>query len=214
MQKQRSFRASLLVFSMLPLVIAGVTIRLHASPRPPSRTSTLQGQMFQDLQNLSQQMSVDHTVHWKHSAPGDGEVTTSMSVAATNFDGCSVIWSQTQEATRPGQLFYIETHRFEVPLAKMDPKQITVEAVGPGQSARLGIEPGDYFSVILHSVGGKNSVNRLEHNISFNQKTGPVASVEQQMVSSAWVRVVHEEQGELLKNDFQKAIASCAAAGQ
>jgi hypothetical protein len=214
MQKQRIFRTRLLVFSMLPLVIAGVTIRPHASPRPVFRMSTLQDQMFQDLQNLSKQMSVDHTVHWKHTASGDGEVTTSMSVSATNFDGCSVVWSQTQEGTNPGELFYIETHRFEVPLAKMDAKQITVQPVGAGQSARPGIEPGDYYSVLLHSLGGKNSVNMLEHNISFDQKAGPAATVEQQKVSSAWVRVVHEEQGEILKKDFQKAIASCIAAGQ
>lgn len=214
MQQQKSFYAGLLVFSMLPLVIAGAKIRSHASMRSALLMSTLQSQMFQDLQNLSQQMSVDHTVHWKHTEPGEGDVATSMSVAATNFDGCSVVWSQTQEATKPGELFYIETHRFEVPLAKMDAKHITVQPVGAGQSARPGIEPGDYYSVLLHSLGGKNSVNMLEHNITFDQKTGPVASVQQQMVSTAWVRVVHEEQGELLKKDFQQAIASCIAAGQ
>jgi len=209
MHKQRSFYASLLVFSMLPLVIAGVMIQSHASPRPSLRMSALQSQMFQALQNLSQEMSIDHTVRWKH-----GEVTTSMSLAPTNFDGCSVVWSQTQEGTRPRELFYVETHRFEVPLASMDAKQITIEPVGAGQSARPGIEPGDYYTVLLHSLGGKNSVNMLEHNITFNQKKGPIASVQQLMVSSAWVRVVHEEKGERLKSEFQQAIASCIAAGQ
>ena len=117
-----------------------------------------------------------------------------MSVATTNFDGCSVVWSQTQEGTRPGELFYIETHRFEVPLATMDAKQITVER-WRGQSAQPGIEPGDYYTVLLHSLGGKKSVNMVEHNIVFNQEKGPIASVEQLMVSSAWVRVVREEKG-------------------
>ncbi len=214
MHKQRSFYASLLVFSILSLAIAGVMIQSHASPRPSLRTSILQSQMFQDLQNLSQEMSVDHTEHWKHTEPRGGEVITSMSVAPTNFDGCSVVWSETQEGTRPGELFYVETHRFEVPLAIMDAKQITVEPVGAGQSARPGIEPGDYYTVLLHSLGGKNAVNMLEHNITFNQKKGPIASVQQLMVSSAWVRVVHEEKGERLKTEFQHAIASCIAAGQ
>ena len=214
MQRQGSWFAGLLVFSMLPLAIAGVRIQPHASPRPASRTSALQSQMFQDLQNLAQEMSIDHTVHWKHAEPHGGEVITSMSVAATNFDGCSVVWSQTQEGTRPGELFYIETHRFEVPLATMDAKQITVEPVGAGQSARPGIEPGDYYTVLLHSLGGNKPVNMVEHNITFNQKKGPISSVEQLMVSSAWVRVVREEKGEKLKTEFQQAIASCSAAGQ
>ena len=214
MQRQGSWFAGLLVFAMLPLAIAGVRIQPHASPRPALRMSALQSQMFQDLQNLSQEMSVDHTVHWKHTEPHGNEVITSMSVAATNFDGCSVVWSQTQEGTRPGELFYVETHRFEVPLATMDAKQITVEPVGAGQSARPGIEPGDYYTVLLHSLGGKKSVNMVEHNIVFNQEKGPIASVEQLMVSSAWVRVVREEKGEKLKTEFQQAIASCSAAGQ
>src|SRR5271156_4538479 len=214
MHRQGSWFAGLLVFSMLPLVIAGVTIQPHASPRPALWMSILQSQMFQDLQNLSQEMSIDHTVHWKHSEPRGGEVITAMSVAPTNFDGCSVVWSQTQEGTRPGELFYVETHRFEVPLSSMDAKQITVEPVGAGQSARPGIEPGDYYTVLLHSLGGKNTVNMVDHNITFNQKKGPIASVEQLMVSSAWVRVRQEENAETLKTDFQQAIASCIAAGQ
>jgi len=214
MHRQGSWFSGLLVFSMVPLAIAGVMIQPPASGRPALRISTLQSQMFQDLQNLSQEMSIDHTVHWKHREPRGGEVITSMSVAPTNFDGCSVVWSQTQEGTRPGELFYVETHRFEVPLASMDAKQITVEPVGAGQSARPGIEAGDYYTVLLHSLGGKNTVNMVQHNITFNQKKGPISSVEQLMVSNAWVRVVHEEKGETLKTDFQQAIAACIAAGQ
>jgi hypothetical protein len=214
MYRRGSWFAGLLVVSMVPLAIAGVAIQPHASRRPVLRIPPLQSQMFQDLQNLAQEMSVDHTVHWKHTEPRGGEVITSMSVAPTNFDGCSVIWSQTQEGTRPGELFYVETHRFEVPLATMDAKQITVQPVGAGQSARPGIEPGDYYTILLHSSGGKNSVKMVEHNIVFNPKKGPIASVEQLMVSSAWVRVVHEEQGETLKAQFQQAIAACIAAGQ
>jgi hypothetical protein len=199
---------------MLWLGISGAEIQLRAAPRTVSRSAVLQSQMFQNLQNLAQQLSVDHTVHWKHSEPHGGEVITAMSVAPTNFDGCSVVWSQTQEGTRPGELFYVETHRFEVPLSSMDAKQITVEPVGAGQSARPGIEPGDYYTVLLHSLGGKNTVNMVDHNITFNQKKGPIASVEQLMVSSAWVRVRQQENGETLKTDFQQAIASCIAAGQ
>lgn len=209
MHRQRSWFAGVLVLSMVPLAVAGVRIQPHVSARPALRMSTLQSLMFQDLQNLSQEMSVDHTVHWKH-----GEVTTAMSVAPTNFDGCSVVWSQTQEGTRPGELFYVETHRFEVPLASMDAKQITVEPVGAGQSARPGIEAADYYTVLLHSLGGKNSINMVQHNITFSQKKGPISSAEQLMVSSAWVRVVHHEKGEALKTDFQQAIAACIAAGQ
>jgi hypothetical protein len=209
MHRQQSWFAGVLVLSMVPLAVAGVRIQPHVSARPALRMSTLQSQMFQDLQNLSQEMSVDHTVHWKH-----GEVTTAMSVAPTNFDGCSVVWSQTQEGTRPGELFYVETHRFEVPLASMDAKQITVEPVGAGQSARPGIEAGDYYTVLLHSLGGKNSINMVQHNITFNQKKGPISSAEQLMVSSAWVRVVRQEKGEALKTDFQQAIAACIAARQ
>jgi hypothetical protein len=214
MHKKWSGFAGLLVLLILWLGISGAEIRLRAAPRTVSRSSALQSQMFQNLQNLAQQLSVDHTVHWKHSEPHGGEVITAMSVAPTNFDGCSVVWSQTQEGTRPGELFYVETHRFEVPLSSMDAKQITVEPVGAGQSARPGIEPGDYYTVLLHSLGGKNTVNMVDHNITFNQKKGPIASVEQLMVSSAWIRVRQQENGETLKTDFQQAIASCIAAGQ
>jgi hypothetical protein len=214
MHKQRSAFAGCFVFLLLWLAASSFAIHLRAAPRSASALSTFQSQMFQYLQNLAQEFSVDHTVHWKHNAPHFGEVITSMSVAPTNFDGCSVVWSQTQEGTRPGQLFYVETHRFEVPLSTMDAKRITVEPVGAGQSARPGIEPGDYYTVLLPSLGGKKTVNLVDHNIVFNEKEGPIASVEQLMVSSAWVRVRHEEKGETLKTEFQQAIASCIAAGQ
>lgn len=214
MRKQRNVFTGCFVFLLLWLAASSLAIQLRAAPRSASPLSTFQSQMFQYLQNLAQEFSVDHTVHWKHNAPHFGEVITSMSVAPTNFDGCSVVWSQTQEGTRPRQLFYVETHRFEVPLATMDAKQITVEPVGAGQSARPGIEPGDYYTVLLPSLGGKKTVNVVDHNIVFNEKEGPIASVEQLMVSSAWVRVRHEEKGETLKTEFQQAIASCIAAGQ
>lgn len=214
MRKQRNVFTGCFVFLLLWLAVSSFSIQLRASPGTASPLSAFQSQMFQYLQNLAQEFSVDHTVHWKHNAPHFGEVITSMSVAPTNFDGCSVVWSQTQEGTRPRQLFYVETHRFEVPLATMDAKQITVQAVGAGQSARPGIEPGDYYTVLLPSLGGKKTVNLVDHNIVFNEKEGPIASVEQLMVSSAWVRVRHEEKGETLKTEFQQAIASCIAAGQ
>jgi len=214
MHRQGSWVSVILVFSTVPLAIAGVRIQPRASARPTLRMSTIQSQMFQDLQNLEHEMSVDHTVHWKHREAHGGEVITSMSVAATNFDGCSVVWSQTQEGTRPGELFYVETHRFQVPLATIDAKQITVEPVGAGQSVRPGIEAGDYFTVLLHSLGGRNTINMVQHNITFNQKKGPISSAKQLMVSSAWVRVVHEEKGETLQTEFQQAITACTAAGQ
>ena len=214
MQKTASWFAGVLILLILSLGIRGIEIRAGAARGTVPGLSALQSQMFQNLQNLEQQMSVDHTVHWKHSEPHGGEVITAMSVAPTNFDGCSVVWSQTQEGTRPGELFYVETHRFEVPLATMDAKRITVEPVGAGQSARPGIEPGDYYTVLLQSLGGKNTVNMVQHNITFNQKKGPISSAEQLMVSRAWVRVRQEETGEMLKTDFQQAIAACIAAGQ
>src|ERR1700733_4696473 len=76
MHRQGIWFSGLLVFSMVPLAIAGVGIQPRASARPALRISTLQSQMFQDLQNLEHEMSVDHTVHWKHSEPHGGEVIT------------------------------------------------------------------------------------------------------------------------------------------
>ncbi len=214
MHKQASWLTDFILFLPLWLIVSSVAIQLQALPRSASRTSSSQSQMFQYLQNLAQEFSVDHTVHWKHTVPHFGEVITSMSVAPTNFDGCSVVWEPNTGRDQTRQLFYVETHRFEVPLATMDAKQITVEPVGAGQSERPGIEPGDYYTVLLQSLGGKKSVNLVSHNIVFNEKEGPIASVEQLMDSSAWVRVRHQEKGETLKTQFQQAIASCIAAGQ
>lgn len=214
MRKPASGFAGLLVLMMFSLVISGVAIQSHAARRLTSRPTTQQGPMFQDLQNLVQELSVDHTSHWRHTVPEFGEVITSMSVAANNFDGCSVVWTETQEGTRPGQLFYVETHRFEVPLASMDAKRITVEPVSSARNPRPGIEAGDYYTVLLRTVGDKKTVSDVYQNIVFNEKKGPIASVEQLMVSSSWVRVRQEEKGETLKTLFQQAIASCIAAGQ
>jgi hypothetical protein len=214
MQRIGVFMGVFVVFLAFATQVNTFANQPRATHGAAAELSMPQSQMFQLLQNLSQEFSIDHTVHWKHSVPHIGDVTTAMSVAPTNFDGCSVVWSQTQEGTRPGQLFYIETHRFEVPLSSIDAKGITVEPVVAGQSQRPGIEPGDYSTVLLRSTGGKKTVNMVDHNITFDQKRGPIASVEQMMVSSAWVRVRQEEQGEKLKTQFQQAIASCISAGQ
>jgi hypothetical protein len=214
MHKHGSLFASLLVFLMLALGIASSANHLPSAHTNTAWLSGVQSGMFQDLQTLTQLFSIDHTIHWKHSVPHFGDVTTAMSVIPTNFDGCAVVWSETQEGTRPGQLFYIETHRFEVPLTTMDAQKITVQAVASGQSQRPGIEPGDYYTVLLPSLGGKNTVNMVDHDIVFDPHKGPIASVHQLLVSSAWVRVRQEENGESIKSQFQKTIASCKAAGQ
>jgi hypothetical protein len=214
MHKHRSCFAGLLFCLMFAVGMAS-SANLTRSARPNAASlSAFQSGMFQDLQDLRQLFSIDHTVHWKHSVAHFDDVTTAMSVAPSNFDGCSVVWSESQEGTRPGLLFYIETHRFEVPLATMDAKKITVEAVAAGQSQRPGIEPGDYYTVLIPSLGGKNTVNMVDHDIVFDSKKGPIASVHQLLVSSAWVRVRQEENAESIKAQFQKTIASCIAAGQ
>ncbi|MFZ3214580.1 MAG: hypothetical protein WA192_00805 [Candidatus Acidiferrales bacterium] len=201
----------------LPLMLFPGITRLASSPRVTSGAAApaaLQSVMSRVLQELGREFSVDHTVHWQHTVPHYGQVNTSISVAPTNFDGCVVDWSQTQEATRPGEFFYIETHRFEVPLAEMDPERITIERLAAGQSSRPGIEAGDYFTVRMPTVGGRTTVNMVEDSIVFDPKKGPIATNAQLMVSSAWVRVRQEEKAELLKLQFQKAIASCLAAGE
>jgi hypothetical protein len=166
------------------------------------------------LHNLEQEFSIDHTVHWNHSVPHVGDVSTSLSLVPTNFDGCSVVWSQTQEATVYGQLLYIETRRFQVPLSSIDAKRISIEPVAAEQSQRPGIGPDDYYTVVLPSVDGKNTVSLLDNNITVEGKRGPIASVKQLMVSSASLRVRQEEQGEKIKKQFQQAISACIAAGQ
>jgi hypothetical protein len=186
----------------------------HAMPSASAKPAIFQNPVSRLLQDLEREFSIDHTVRWKHSVPHVGDVMTSMSLVPTNFDGCSVVWSQTQEGTVYGQLLYIETRRFQVPLSSIDAKRISVEPVAAGQSQRPGIEPDDYYVVLLPSVGGKNTVNLLDNNIAVEEKRGPIASVNQLMVSSASLRVRQEEQGEKIKKQFQQAISACIAAGQ
>jgi hypothetical protein len=173
-----------------------------------------QSKMSWLLQKLEQEFAIDHTVHWNHSVPHVGDVSTSLSLVPTNFDGCSVVWTQTQEATVYGQLLYIETRRFQVPLSSIDAKRISIEPVAAEQSQRPGIGPDDYYIVVLPSVGGKNTVSLLDNNITVEEKRGPIASVKQLMVSSASLRVRQEEQAEKIKKRFQQAISACIAAGQ
>jgi hypothetical protein len=135
-------------------------------------------------------------------------------VAPINFDGCTIVWNQMQEGTAAGQLIYIETHRFEVPLATLDAKRITVEPVRAGEGDRPGVDAGDYFVVSLPTVSGNKTVNVVDQNIVFNEKRGPITNVEQRKDPGAWVRVSTEEKAEILKMQFQGAIAACATAGQ
>jgi hypothetical protein len=203
-----------LIFVLLLAGASSFAIFSHPSLVAALPQSTAPSEKFRFLRKLAQEFSIDHTARWKHSVPQFGDVTTTISVAPVNFDGCSIVWNQMQEGTQSGQLIYIETHRFEVPLATMDAKQITIEPVRAGQGERPGIEAGDYYVVRLQSTSGKNTVNVVDQNIVFNRKRGPIASVEQPMVSSAWVRVRTEEQAELLKLQFEHAIGECIANDQ
>jgi hypothetical protein len=214
MHKQLSWFEGILIFLFLLLEVNSFATSSHTSPVAVLPQSTAPSEKFRFLRKLAREFSIDHTARWKHSVPQFGDVTTTISVAPINFDGCSIVWNQMQEGTTPGQLIYIETHRFEVPLATMDAKQITIEPVRAGQGERPGIEAGDYYVVRLQSTSGKNTVNVVDQNIVFNRKRGPIASVEQPMVSSAWVRVRTEEQAELLKLQFEQAIGECIAANQ
>jgi hypothetical protein len=214
MLNQRRWFEGVLIFLLLLSGDSSFAIPSHSAPIAALPQSAVPSQMIRYLKDLAREFAIDHTARWKHSAPQFGDVTTTISVAPINFDGCSVVWNQMQEGTTPGQLIYIETHRFEVPLATMDVKQITIEPVRAGQGERPGIEAGDYYVVRLQSMAGKNTVNLVDQNIVFNRKRGPVASVEEPMVSSAWVRVRTAEQAELLKARFEQAIAECIAAGQ
>jgi hypothetical protein len=203
-----------LIFVLFLAGFSSFTVLSHASPVAVLAQSAVPSEKFRFLRKLAQEFSIDHNARWKHSVPQFGDVTTTISVAPINFDGCSIVWNQMQEGTAAGQLIYIETHRFEVPLAAMDAKLVTVEPVRAGQGERPGIEAGDYYVVRLQSTGGKNTVSVVDQNIVFNRKRGPIASVEQPMVSSAWVRVRTEAQAELLKLQFEQAIGECVAAGQ
>lgn len=214
MQKQVGWFEGVLILPLLLLGATSFATPSRSSPVAAVAQSTVPSQVFKYVKTLAREFSIDHTARWKHSVPQFGDVTTTISVAPVNFDGCSVVWNQMQEGTASGQLIYIETHRFEVPLATMDAKQITIEPVRPGQGDRPGIEAGDYYVVRMQSARGKNTVNVVDQNIVFNRKRGPIASVEQPMVSSAWVRVRTEEQAELLKAQFEQAIGECVAVGQ
>src|SRR5580693_6962634 len=211
MRKQPNWFGGLLLFLLLFLGVNGFAIASGTSPVTAVAQSTAPSEKFRFLRKLAQEFSIDHTARWKHSVPQFGDVTTTISVAPVNFDGCSIVWNQMQEGTTAGQLIYIETRRFEVPLASMDAKLVSVEPVRAGQGERPGIEAGDYYVVRLQSTRGKNTVNVVDQNIVFNRKRGPIASVEQPMVSSAWVRVRTEEQAGLLKAQFELAIAECIA---
>ena len=214
MHKQLSRFAGVLIFLFLLLGVNSFATSSHSSPVAVLAQSSAPSEKFRFLKKLAQEFSIDHTARWKHSVPQFGDVTTTISVAPINFDGCSIVWNQMQEGTASAQLIYIETHRFEVPLATMDAKQITIEPVRAGQGERPGIEAGDYYVVRLQSMRGKNTVSVVDQNIVFNRKRGPITSVEQPMVSSAWVRVRTEDQAELLKLQFEQAIGECIAAGQ
>jgi len=214
MHEHRKWSKGVLVFLLMLLGVSGSATPGRTAPgalppqaTPPSRISRF-------LKDLAREFSLEHTDRWKHTVPHFGEVTTTISVVPITFDGCTVVWNQMQEGTAARQLVYIETHRFEVPLATMDAKTITVEAVHAGQGDRPGIEAGDYYVVSLQSADGNKTVNVVGQDIVFNEKRGPIASVEQLKVSGAWVRVRTEEKAEMLKMQFQGAIAACAAAGQ
>jgi len=214
MHKQLNWFGRLLLFLLLSLGVNSFAIPSRSAPVAAVAQSTAPPEKFRFLRKLAQEFSIDHNARWKHSVPQFGDVTTTISVAPINFDGCSIVWNQMQEGTAAGQLIYIETHRFEVPLATMDAKLVTVEPVRAGQGERPGIEAGDYYVVRLQSTSGKNTVNVVDQNIVFNRKRGPIASVEQPMASSAWVRVRTEEQAELLKLQFEQAIGGCSTDGQ
>ena len=186
----------------------------HTTARAAAQPIIPQNVMSRLLHNLEQEFSIDHTVRWNHSVPHVGDVSTSLSRVPTNFDGCSIVWSQTQEATAYGQLLYIETRRFQVPLSSIDANRISIEPATAGKNQRPGIESDDYYTVVLPSVDGKNTVSLLDNNITVEGKRGPIASVKQLMVSSASLRVRQEEQAEKIKKQFQQAISACIAAGQ
>jgi hypothetical protein len=214
MRKRRNWVESVVIFAVLLLAASGFCVSSRSSPVSVLPQSTISSRISHYLKDLAREFSIEHTVRWKHSAPHFGEVTTTISVAPINFDGCTIVWNQMQEGTAVGQLIYIDTHRFEVPLATMDAKKITVEAVHAGQGDHPGIETGDYYVVSLRSADGNKTVSVVDQNTVFNEKRGPISSVEQSNDSEAWVRVRTEEKAELLKMQFQGAIGACAVGSQ
>jgi hypothetical protein len=214
MHKQRGWFEGVLVFLLMLRGVNGFATPAHSAPGAVLPQSTQPSRISRYLRDLAREFSVEHVVRRKHSVAHFGEVTTTISVAPIRFDGCTIVWNQIQEGTAAGQLIYIETHRFEVPLATLDAKLINVEAVRAGEGDRPGVEAGDYYVVSLPTLSGDKTVNVVDQNIVFNEKRGPIANVEQRKDLGAWVRVTTEEKGEILKMQFQGAIAACAAAGQ
>ena len=214
MDQSRNWFRGVLVFLLMLLGVNGSAIPMPSASGPMLPQSTQSSRISRYLKDLAREFSVEHLVRRKHTVPHFGEVTTTISVAPINFDGCTIVWNQMQEGTAAGQLIYIETHRFEVPLATLDAKRITVEPVRAGEGDRPGIDAGDYFVVSLPTVSGNKTVNVVDQNIVFNEKRGPITNVEQRKDPGAWVRVNTEEKAEILKMQFQGTIAACAAAGQ
>ena len=214
MHKHMNWFEGVLVFLLMLVGVNGFAAPAHSAPGAVLPQATQPSRISRFLKDLAREFSIEHTDRWKHTVPHYGEVTTTISVAPISFDGCTVVWNQMQEGTAARQLIYIETHRFEVPLATMDAKKITVEAVHAGQGDRPGIEAGDYYVVSLQSADGSKTVNVVDQDIVFNEKRGPITNVEQLKTSGAWVRVTTEEKAEILKMQFQGAIGACAAAGQ
>jgi hypothetical protein len=214
MHKHRKWLEGVLVFLPMLFGVDGFATPARSAPGAVLPQATQPSRISRFLKELAREFSIEHTDRWEHTVPHFGEVTTTISVAPISFDGCTVVWNQMQEGTAARQLIYIETHRFEVPLATMDAKKITVEAVHAGQGDRPGIESGDYYVVSLQSADGSKTVNVVDQDIMFNEKRGPITNVEQLKISGAWVRVSTEEKAEILKMQFQGAIGACAAAGQ
>jgi hypothetical protein len=214
MHKQRNWFEGVLVFLLVLLGVNGFAMAARHAPGAALPQSTQPSRISRYLRDLAREFSVEHVARRKHNVSHFGEVTTTISVAPVNFDGCTIAWNQMQEGTAAGQLIYIETHRFEVPLATLDAKRITVKAVRAGEGDRPGVEAGDYYVVSLQTLDGNKTVNVVDQNIVFNEKRGPIANVEQRKDPGAWVRVSTEEKGEILKMQFQGAIGACAAADQ
>ena len=214
MDQSRNWFRGVLVFLLMLLGVNGSAIPTPSASGAMLPQSTQSSRISRYLKDLAREFSVEHLVRRKHTVPHFGEVTTTISVAPINFDGCTIVWNQMQEGTAAGQLIYIETHRLEVPLATLDAKRITVEPVRAGEGDRPGVDAGDYFVVSLPTVSGNKTVNVVDQNIVFNEKRGPITNVEQRKDPGAWVRVSTEEKAEILKMQFQGAIAACATAGQ
>jgi hypothetical protein len=214
MDQSRNWFRGVLVFLLMLLGVNGSAIPTPSASGAMLPQSTQSSRISRYLKDLAREFSVEHLVRRKHTVPHFGEVATTISVAPINFDGCTIVWNQMQEGTAAGQLIYIETHRLEVPLATLDAKRITVEPVRAGEGDRPGVDAGDYFVVSLPTVSGNKTVNVVDQNIVFNEKRGPITNVEQRKDPGAWVRVSTEEKAEILKMQFQGAIAACATAGQ